>query len=171
MSSEGGRDVSVLRPRIHITHDVLRTLHATFPHSTHNFMQNKMIWTGKTCKIRWFERIKYSKNLLQMWFMVKIQSESWKWPVGKILFSNWKIFISQLRNYFFPVGLFLSLFLDVFLFLFGFYLFIYTQYENLGTGKNIWQTTLGEFPDAARCLSRLTSLKHVLMPFCLKNNS
>ena len=29
MSSEGGRDVSVLRPRIHITHDVLRTLHAT----------------------------------------------------------------------------------------------------------------------------------------------
>ena len=104
MSSEGGRDVSVLRPRIHKTHDVLRTLHATFPHSTHNFMQNKMIWKRKTCKIRWFERIKYSEKLLQMWFMVKIQSESWKCPVGKILFSNWKIFISQLRNYFFPTG-------------------------------------------------------------------
>ena len=60
------------------------------------------------CKIRWFERVKYSEKLLQMWFTVKIQSESWKCPVGKILFSNWKIFISQLRNYFFPVGHFLS---------------------------------------------------------------
>ena len=111
MSSEGGRDVSMLRPRIHITHDVLRTLHATFPHSTHNFMQNKMIWKDK---IQWksFTNVIYGEN---------------------------------------PVRKFLSLFLDVFLFLFGLYLFIYTQYENLGTGKNIWQTTLGELPDAARC--------------------
>ena len=127
-------------------------------------MQNKMIWKRKTCKIRWFERIKYSKNLLQMWFMVKIQSESWKCPVGKILFSNWKIFISQLRNYFFPVGLFLSLFLDVFLFFFGLYLFIYTQYENLGTGKNIWQTTLGELPDAARNVPTFSKTHRLVSP-------
>ena len=47
-----GRDASVLRPRIHIMHDVLRTLHATSLHSvqTHRSMFNYIKQWG--CALR-----------------------------------------------------------------------------------------------------------------------
>ena len=48
------------------------------------------------------------QNSLQNPISVEIQLENRKCPVGKILFSNWKIIFSQLEIYFFPVGLFLG---------------------------------------------------------------
>ena len=47
---------------------------------------------------------------LHFHFLCEMQLEIWQSLVAKIFFSNWKIFVSQLENYFFPVGHFFSVF-------------------------------------------------------------
>ena len=50
------------------------------------------------------------EKYLHFHFLCRMQLENWQSLVAKIFFSSWKIFVSQLENYFFPVGHFFSVF-------------------------------------------------------------
>ena len=50
------------------------------------------------------------EKYLHFHFLCRMQLENWQSLVAKILFSSWKIFVSQLENYFFPVGHFFLVF-------------------------------------------------------------
>jgi hypothetical protein len=50
------------------------------------------------------------EKYLHFHFLCEMQLEIWQSLVAKIFFSSWKIFVSQLENYFFPVGHFFGVF-------------------------------------------------------------
>ena len=54
------------------------------------------------------------EKYLHFHFLCEMQLGNWQSLVAKILFSSWKIFVSQLENYFFQLGTFFRSFRFVF---------------------------------------------------------